>query len=527
MSLTATTEALEAQKHNVSRQRLAILGLAALVIAGLGVTRLALSWPFTRRSVIDALQKSSVRTVTIDRFHMTYFPPGCIAEGISFLHRKHKNKPPLITIQKLIAQGSYVGLAGSPKRLTKVLVVGMRVTVPPRSRDGSPNPIMPLTDVNSRRPIVIGTIVADGTVLDFMSARPGKEPFKLAIDKLTLDGVGNNKPISYRATLSNSEPPGEINSIGRFGPWNADDPGRTAVSGSYTFEHANLGVFKDISGILTSGGDFSGTLDHIEISGRGDVSNFHVIHSGHSAYLTSEFQAVVNATDGDTFFENVNSHINGTNLVSRGSVVGTQGENGKTVSLDVSCTNGRIEDLLDLFIAAKRPPMTGSVTLRAKLMVPPQREIFLQKLKLDGNFGLVSGKFASHDMQGTLNKLSNSARREETGGKQEDSETALSNLRGHVSAEHGIATLTNVSFSIPGADAQIHGVYNLLTQEVDLHGVVRTDGKVYVAAQGFKSFLLRAITPFLKHKAHDTIVPFKITGVYPNTTIALDLFAKK
>jgi AsmA-like C-terminal region len=526
MSLATAAETPVIQKRRVSRRWLLLAPVIVLVLVGIGITVLAASWPFTRQSVIDALQESSARTVTIDRFYQTYFPPGCVAEGISFLHRKHKDKPGLITVQKLTIQGSYSGLIGSPKRLTKVRVLGMHVTVPPRSPNGS-SPIMPLTDVKSRRPIVIGTVFADGAVLDFMSAHPGKEAFKLVIDKLALDGVGNNKPMSYRAMLPNTEPPGEIHSTGRFGPWDADDPGRTPITGSYTFEHADLGVFKDISGILSSGGEFSGTLDHLDINGHGDVPNLHVAHSGHTTHVTSEFHAAVNATDGDTFLEDVHSHLNRTMLVSKGSVAGTPGEKGKTVSLDVSTTNGRIEDLLDLFIAAKRPLMTGAVSLRAKVILAPDRKVFLEKLKVDGDFGLVSGKFTSTDTQGTLNKLSMSAHPEETPEEKEDPETALSNLKGHVSARHGIATLTNIFFSIPGADAQIHGTYNLLTQEVDLHGVLRTSGKVYVTTQGFKSFLLRAMTPFLKHEAHATIVPFKVTGAYPNTTIALELFAKR
>lgn len=524
MSLAAVMPLI--QKQHVARRWLLLTGLALLLSLGMGGALLVANWPFTRQSVIDALQESSARTVTIDRFYQTYFPPGCVAEGIAFLHRKHKDTPHLITVQKLTIEGSYSGLIGSPKRLPRVRVLGMHITVPPRNPDGT-SPGMPLTDVKSSRPIVIGTVFADAVVLDVMSAQPGKVAYNLVIDKLALDGVGNNKPISYRAKISNTEPPGEIQSTGRFGPWNAEDPGRTPITGSYTFEHADLGVFKDISGILSSSGEFSGTLDRLEISGRANVPNFHVTHSGHTTPVTTQFHASVHATDGDTLLENVHSHFNRTILVSNGSVAGRQGEKGKTVSLVVSTTNGRIEDLLHLVIAAKRLPMTGSVSLRAKVVVPPDRRAFLEKVKVEADFGLLSGKFTSGETQGPLNKLSRSAHGKQTQEEKEDPETALSNLKGHVSAQHGIATLTNVFFSIPGAQAQVGGTYNLVTQEVNLHGVLRTDGKVYVMTQGFKSFLLRAMTPFLKHEARATIVPFKVTGTYPNTTIGLKLFSKK
>ncbi len=508
------------------RSKLAIMGVPVLLIIPVGITLAVKHWPFTRESVLDALQEGSSRTVKIDRFQMTYFPPGCIAEGISFLHRKHKEKPPLITVQKLVVRGSYSGLLASPNRLTEVRVVGMHVTVPPRNPDGT-NPIMPLTDVKSRRPFVVETVTSDGVVLDFMSSQRGKEAYKLLVDKLVLGGVGNDQSISYRATIANTEPPGEIHATGRFGPWNADDPGRTSISGAYTFDNADLGVFKDLAGILTSNGQFSGTLDHIEVAGHSDVPNFHVAHSGHAEHVTSDFKAVVNATDGDTFLEDVKSHFSRTTLVSNGSVAGRPGEKGKTVLLDVTSAGARVEDLLNLLVAAKRSPLTGDFTMKAKIALPPAHEAFLQKLKVDGDFGLAAGEFTSRDTQQTLNKLSTSARKDATHEEKEDPETALSNLKGHVTANNGLATLTNVSFSIPGASAKVNGTYNLLTQDVNLHGVLSTVGKIYVTQKGFSSLLLRAITPFLKHKEHTTVVPFKITGVYPNASIALDLFGTK
>jgi hypothetical protein len=495
---------------------LSTLGVVVALGVG-GVIYLRAHWPFAQQRLIDALQESSVRTVTIERFRQTYFPPGCVAEGVHFLHREDKSKPPLITIEKIVVKGSYPGLLVSPTRLTKVFVLGMHVTVPP-TKPGETNPVMPLTNVASARPIVIGTVVADGTVLEFISSHPGIAPIRLVLDKLALDGVGNNRPISYRATIENPAPPGRIQSSGRFGPWISDDPGRTAVTGKFTFEHADLGAFRDMSGILSSEGQFSGTLAQIEVSGRCDVPTLRVAQSAHTERLTSEFQASVNATDGDTVLEQVQSHFNRTTLVSKGTVSGADGEKGKVVTLDVSSTNGRIEDFLDMILSPSRPAITGSINIRARVMVPPEQVEFLRKLNVEGDFGLDAAQFTAHDTQKTLNKLSDSAE------AQDSSATALSDVKGHLSAKNGIATLTNVSFGMPGVDARLHGTYNLLTDEVDLHGVLQTHGKVSVATQGFKSMLLDVITPFLKHKAHTTLVPFKITGRYPNPAIALDLF---
>jgi AsmA-like C-terminal region len=524
MPLSAISTNPVLPKPAVPPATLVLSAVAAVVVLGFaGCAYLLANWPFAEQRLIDALQESSVRTVTIGSFHRTYFPPGCVAQDIRFLHRQDKSKPPLITVRKIVIEGSYLGMIDSPKRLAKVLVQGMHVTVPPDRPDGT-NPVMPLTDVNSKRPIVIGTVIADGTVLDFVSSREGREPLQLVLEKLALDGVGNNQPISYRATIQNSEPPGLIESTGRFGPWISDHPGQTAVSGSFTFTHADLGVFKGLSGMLSSAGQFSGSLAHIKISGRCELPNLHVARSAHTENVTSEFQATVNATDGDTVLEQVQSRINRTALVSKGTVSGETGKKGKVVILNVSSADGRIEDFLDTVLSARIPALTGSINLRAKVIIPPEKVEFLRKIELEGDFGVVNGKFASEGTQNALNKLSGSSRPAQTAS---DMETALSNLKGHIAAKNGLATLTAVSFSIPGADAQIHGTFNLLTDQVDLHGVLRTDGKVWAVTHGFKSLMMHAIAPFLKHKSGTTSVPFKITGKYPDPSISLDLFAKQ
>lgn len=504
--------------------------IAALILIGLLLIDIALllfNWPFTEQAVIDVLQERSVRSVTINRFYKTYWPPGCVAESISFLHRKHKNKPPLITIQKLVIKGNYAGLLTISRNLSKVVVVGMHVTVPPPEPNGGPNPVMPLTESKKAGPsMVIGTVVADGTILDFLPSEPGNKPFRLMIDKLALNGVGNNKPLSYRTVISNTVPPGKIRSSGVFGTWNAENPASTPVNGSYTFQDANLAYFSDLSGTLFSSGKFTGTLGRMEVVGTAGVPNFHLTDTGHTTKLSTEFQAAVNATNGDTTLENVTAHLDQTTVLFKGSVSGQPGEKGKTVSLDIFEPHGRIEDLLDLFIAAKRAPMTGTVTFRAHAEVPPAPEDFVKKLKMTGDFGVDAGKFTDRETQASINRLSEGSTKNKK-GEQEDAETALSDLKGHAVVDNGIATLSHVSFRVPGATAWMHGTYGLYDPyKVDLHGHLLTD-KPSSATTGFKSFLLKALTPFLRKKGKERIVPFKITGTYQKTQTGLDLDSKK
>ena len=65
------------------------------------------------------------------------------------------------------------------------------------------------------------------------------------------------------------------------------------------------------------------------------------------------------------------------------------------------------------------------------------------------------------------------------------------------------------------------GTFNLLTKQVDIKGVLYTDGKLSDATAGFKALILKAVTPFIKKKK-TTIVPFTITGTAHEPKFALD-----
>ncbi len=496
-----------------------------MVIAGIGLTVLAWNWPFTQQAVTTALEDRFARTVQIRSFRKTFLPPGCVVEGISFLHLQRKYLPPLITVQTLIIRGSYNGLFRIHKRVDEVQVKGLHVLIAPPDPRGHPHDVMPLTTTTSGYSVRIGKITADEALLEFMPKQPERESFKLQVHRLTLGHVSDGVSIPYHVVLSNIEPPGEIRADGEFGPWNEDDPGSTAVSGSYTYEHANLAVFERISGTLSSHGRFSGTIGHIDANGESDVPDFRLSGNSHTVHLTSKFQAVVDGTNGDTYLQNVDTHFQHTTLRSSGSVVGQPAQHGKTVRLEMAVNGGRIEDLLRLFTDEKRPSMSGSIDLRAKVHVPPGPPGFLRKLDLSVDFGIGSGRFTDPNVQQPVNKLTQSARGENKKQEAEDPETVLSDLKGQVFVKNGVATLSNIFFSAPGTFAQIQGTYDLVDRKVDLHGILHTNGKLSDTTSGFKALVLKAVGPFLKRESV-TVVRFTITGTSSDPSFALDVAGK-
>ena len=138
------------------------------------------------------------------------------------------------------------------------MVDGMEINVPPKgdrldlsSRSAAtdaaaPNPSLP------RSAVVIETVLIRNANLAILPKDKTKVPLRFYISRLRLDSAGLNTAMRYHADLTNPKPPGDIHSIGTFGPWSADEPSNTPLTGDYTFNNADLGVFKAIAGILKS-----------------------------------------------------------------------------------------------------------------------------------------------------------------------------------------------------------------------------------------------------------------------------------
>jgi hypothetical protein len=505
-------------------RRWILLSAAVVVVCmALGGIVLVLNWPFTQTAVTKALEDRFAREVKIRKFRSTYFPPGCVAEGIELLHGEHKDLPPLITIRTLTIRASYSGMLRIHKLVSDVQVAGLHVQVPAKD-PGAPHRLFPLTNSTSGKTMTIGEINADGAVLEFLSEHEVEDHFTLRIDHLILDHVGESDPVTFHARFKNTEPPGEVRSDGRFGPWNDDNPASTELSGSYTYEHVKLGVFEGIAGTLSSRGKFSGTLGHIDTEGGFDVPDFKV-SGGQVVHLASNFQAVIDGTNGDTYLTRVESHFGRTTVISQGDVKGHAGQHGKTVMLAMSIGRGRIEDLLRLFTGSARPAETGDVRLQTKAELPPGPQVFLRRLRLDGDIG-IGGRFTDPKVQEPINRLAESARGETKDQEELDSTTVLSNLKGHFAAHGGIAKLSKISFTETGTLAEIEGTFDLVDKNLNLRGALHTSGTLADTTSGFKSLVLKALGPFIKRKSI-TVVPFVITGTSSDPSFALDLTAKR
>lgn len=470
-------------------------------------------WPFEQPTVIENLQEASDSQVHARAFHRTYFPsPGCVLDEVAFVHGTAAR--PLITINRLTIQGSYSGILA--RHLSQITAEGLQVFIPAL---GTAEPFH-----TTRSTLTIGAIVADGASLEVASNDASKPPLRFEFHEAVFREVGWKDPLNYRVRLHNPNPPGEISAEGRFGVWNQTDPAQTAIWGKYKFEQADLGVYRGIAGMLSSTGEFRGTLGHIDIAGTTDTPNFEVTMGKHPVHLTTEFSADVDATHGDTFLKRVDAHFRKTHVVAKGSVAKSAEHPGKATKLELGTSNGRIEDLLGLFVKKQRPPMSGAVSLRATVEIPPGDEPFLNKIQLKGKFGIGGVEFSAPATQEGVDKLSAGARGEK---ESVDPETVVTDLTGQVNLENGVARFSDLSFGVPGAAARMHGTYNVINHRIDLHGQMQVDSKISNTTTGAKAFLLKMMDPFFKKKKKGEILPVKISGTYESPSFGLDLGDKK
>jgi hypothetical protein len=101
---------------------------------------------------------------------------------------------------------------------------------------------------------------------------------------------------------------------------NEQSPRDSAVSGNYSFTNVDLGTLKGIGGILSSIGAYAGTLGRIEVNGQTDTPDFHIA-SGHRVPLHTDFQAIVDGTDGDTYLDPVKARVLQSSFTANGRVV--------------------------------------------------------------------------------------------------------------------------------------------------------------------------------------------------------------
>jgi hypothetical protein len=474
----------------------------------------------TREWVIRELSARFNSDVELASLHVYTTPRMQVTgDGLSLRYRNRTDVPPLIQVAHFSFNLGFLGIIHVPRHIKGVYLENMVITIPPSDPHAAP-PTIKSAPVPR---IIFNEIVCNDTDLIILPKKAGKIPLDFAIHDLVLKNVGEQKPFDFHGTLTNAKPKGEIATTGTFGPWNAEDPAFTPVSGHYNFANADLDPFAGIGGTLSSTGNYSGHLNQIEVQGQTDTPNFSLDPIGRPVPLHTEFSATVDGTDGDTYLHPVRATLLRSLIIANGSVVRAEGQPGHIISLNIYAPNARLQDILRLATRSTQPVMTGTVNLKAKMHLPPGKEKVIHRLTLDGDFGVNDAEFASLEVRDKLESLSRHAL-----GKpnDEDAGSAVTDLLGHFRLDRDLASFPRLSFSIPGAEVRLTGNYNLPSEALDFHGNLRMQAKLSQTVTGKKSFFLKLADPFFKKDGAGSVVPIRITGTRDEPKFALDLFHK-
>ncbi|MFN0168337.1 MAG: AsmA-like C-terminal region-containing protein [Bryobacteraceae bacterium] len=447
---------------------------------------------------------------------VSWFPaPSVSGTDLAMHHYGRRDGPPLIAVDRIEAQVGWLGLLRM--RVSYVELEGLRIAIPPK---GSNPPHR--ADKRRHPPSVpqIGRIVANGAQILIISRKPGKEPLKFDLHELTVTDVDMDRPMRYEAKLTNAKPPGLINSPGQFGPWNAEEPGATPLSGDYTFRNADLSVFKGIGGHLSATGSLTGELSRIQTKGITETPDFVVNVSGLPVHLLTEYEAVVDGTDGDTYLTSVRGRFGETSVIARGAVEGTKGQKGKAVRLDVYSEKARIEDVLRLAVKSPEPLLKGPMYFSSKFLLPQGPDDVVAKLELDGKFGVAGSSFTGKVQE----KVDTLSRKGQGEPENTDIDNVPANLRGDFRLRGGKLSLSGLSFQVPGAQVFLNGSYGLKGEELDFDGRLLLDAPVSETTGGFKGMLLKVVDPlFARKRSKGSAVPIKIGGTRSHPRFGLDI----
>lgn len=264
-----------------------LLAAGAAVLAGAAALAVAGWWaarnfePFLREQTVAYLERRFDADVQVDRLKvrlrwrstwdmLVRRGKGAVAEveagRLALQFRREQGRPPLLAASGLKFTVDLGTLNAPTVVVREARVEGLVIQAPPRRGHKGTEP-RPVGRAVTAANVVIQVLEAPDSRLVILPRDPSLAPLEFVMHRLTLRSAARGRAMRYETELTNAKPSGLIRCHGSFGPWEAESPSDTPVSGEYTFEKADLGVFRGIAGMLSSQGKFRGVLGEIAVDG--------------------------------------------------------------------------------------------------------------------------------------------------------------------------------------------------------------------------------------------------------------------
>ena len=532
-----------------------LIALAALVVVAAVLARRA--EPYLRARIVQGLRERFHAQVELDSFHMSVrngldgnwgvwaegkglriWPPAqgpgvaTPATAVTTAAGEVGDKP-LIQLQEFRFHAPLIYERGKPFHISVVELKGLDVDLPPRSyfehasagtRGGITTPSLLQFDVD-------GLDCGDARLV-LETSKPGKLPMEIQIAHFKVENIGSLEAMRFEAELTNPRPTGTIHTTGSFGPWDGSDLGATPLAGDYQFDHANLGDFKEIAGFLSSTGHFEGTLRDLVVDGETDTPDFRLEPFDNPLALHTKFHAKVDGTNGDTWLEPVDATLAHSHFTAQGQIVRVMVSGvgsadpkrslGHDIALKVNVDRARIEDFLRLANHGGTPLLTGAVTMKVRLHIPPGPEPVHERLRLDGSFVLDEAQFSSAKIQAGIQQLSLRGQGRPREMKTTEPGSIGSKMAGDFQMVSGVITMSTLTYTVPGATIELKGTYGVQGGVLDFSGNAKMAETISEMVGGWKGLLLSPLDRYLKKDGAGTEIPIHIRGTREQPQIGID-----
>jgi hypothetical protein len=468
-----------------------------------------------REHLVNAVNDRFGGRVDAETAQISVVPkPAISGTGVRiYLRNAAADLPPLVSIDSFEASAPYRGLVSPRVQLGNVTLNGTDIRIPPGGLSPAVASLDTATTTESRHKskisIIIDEIVSRDARLEIATRKANKLPRVFEIHDLVLRGFGLPEGAKFQAGVTNAIPRGRVETTGIFGPWLREEPTLTPIRGEYSFKHADLNDIKGIGGI--------------EVDGQTETPDFSLDLAKQPVPLFTRFKAIVDGTNGDTWLDRVDAKLGESNIVASGAIVRDRDVKGRHVALDIQIRQARIEDVLRLAVKAAKAPMTGGMELTTTFLLPSGAQDVIDRLNLNGRFSLKQARFSNIDVQRRIEALSLRARGKQDEEASETGSSVVSNLRGRFVMRGAKIDFKELTFSIPGAEVQLAGLYDLHSEALDFKGDLLVDASLAQMTTGFKSFLARLAQPFFRREGGGSKFPIKITGPRTKPEFGLDM----
>ena len=499
---------------------------AVIALAMIAVHLMFYFWPFRYRQVHPLLERIFESRVVVAKFHRTYFPhPGFVAEGVRFFRHGDTRIPPLATVERMTVAGQWGMLLFHPHLLYEIRLEGLHVQIPPAGTHARGMDFDNGVIDTSQSKLRVETICADGTVLDFLRSDQG--PVRFLFPRLGIHDLQAGKPMQFAMQVAMPGPRGTVAASGQMGPFRTSSYMTTPLKGTYRLESADLSRLQGLSGHAEGGGGFAGVFSRIAVKGTASIPDFRA-GSAHRVGMEAAYQVTVNGTNADIAIDDASVRTGSSVVTAHGTVAGSP----RTVAVTIEAQGAQLEDLLKVVEQAE-PQLRGKVNFAAAAEFAPGPRRFLERLHLRGEVAVEGVHLVDAAKQEKIDAFSAREQKDDSARAASPAlPSAAAPLVGvdgqtETRIEDGVAHFPDIHAGVPGADAHLHGTFNLLDTRIHLTGTVALEKGISHAVTGWRALLLKPLTPFFRKKDAGAVAPVAVTGTAANPKVGADLFHDK